>query len=88
MTVLFQLPESIEKQLREKLGDLNAVFKESALVELYRQRLLTQFELSTALGIERLEVDGVLKQHNVTEDLMSVEEFEAKMATVRKILGK
>ena len=87
-TVSFNLPESIEQQLRAKLGDLEAVAKEAALVEMYRQAQLTQFELATALGITRLEVDGVLKRHNVTEDLITPAEFHQQMAALNKLLGE
>ncbi|MFZ1006990.1 MAG: UPF0175 family protein [Candidatus Sulfotelmatobacter sp.] len=87
-TVSFQLPESIEQQLRAQLGDLDAVAKEAALVEMYRQGQLTQFQLATALGITRLQVDGVLKRHHVTEDLVTVEEHNAEMATLRKLMGE
>ncbi|HZZ27684.1 MAG TPA: UPF0175 family protein [Pirellulales bacterium] len=87
-TVSFNLPESIEQQLRAQLGDLSAAAKEAALVELYRQGQLTQHQVATALGITRLEVDGVLKRHNVTEDLITPAEFEAQMATLRKLLDK
>jgi len=87
-TVSFDLPEPIEKQLRAKLGDLDAAAKEALLVELYRQGQVTQHELATGLGIARLQVDGVLKRHNVTEDLMTVEEFREQQETLRKAMGQ
>jgi Uncharacterised protein family (UPF0175) len=86
-TVSFNLPEFIEKQLRAKFGDLDLAAKEAALVEMYRQGQLTQFELGTALGISRLEVDGVLQRHHVTEDLPTEEEHDAEMAHLRRLLG-
>ncbi len=87
-TVSFQLPESIGQQLRQELGDLDAAAKEAALVELYRQRNLSHHELAMALGLDRFETEGVLKRHNVTEDLLTLEEFDQQIAALRKLLGK
>jgi Uncharacterised protein family (UPF0175) len=86
-TVSFNLPEDIEKQLRTRFSDLDNAAKEAALVEMYRQGQLTQFELGVALGITRLEVDGVLKRHHVTEDLPTLEEYNEEMADLRKLLS-
>lgn len=75
MLVTFELPNNIERRLRQ-LGDLDQVAKEAALVELYRQEKLTHHELAQALGLSRIETDVLLKKHNVTEDLMTIEQFE------------
>jgi hypothetical protein len=88
MTISFELPESIEQYLRDLVGDLDAVAKEAALVELYRQSKLTHHQLATALGLERFETDGLLKRHGVTEDLITLEEFDEQVAGLRQRLGK
>jgi hypothetical protein len=77
MAVTFQLPADVEQRLRAETPDLDAEAKEAMLIELYRQDKLSHFELSQALGLDRFETDGVLKKHNVTEDLPTVEEYEA-----------
>ena len=87
-TVSFQLPDDLEKQLREELGDLDAAAKEAALVELYRQRQLSHAKLAEGLGISRYETDAVLKRHNVTEDLLTREEFDEQVGGLRKLLGQ
>ncbi len=84
MAITFELPTEVERQLRERLSDLDRVAKESALVELYRQEKLSHHELATALGLGRLELDGVLKDHGVTEDSMTVEEFDDQVASLRR----
>ncbi len=83
MAISFELPSEVERHLREELSDLEHVVKESALVELYRQGKLSHHELATALGLGRLELDGVLKEHGVTEDSMTVEEFDEQVASLR-----
>jgi predicted HTH domain antitoxin len=87
-TISFQLPDSIEKQLREEIGDLAAAAKEATLVELYRQGQLSHGRFAEALGISRYEADAVLKRHNVTEDLLTREEFDEQLASLRKLLGQ
>ena len=87
MTVSFQLPSTIEEQLRRELVDLDQVAKEAALVELYRQEKLTHHELATALGLGRLETEALLKRQRVTEDCMTLEEFGKQLTTLRKLTG-
>lgn len=77
MAVTVELPADMEQRLRQLSPDLDSEAKEAMLVELYRQDRISHYELSQALGLDRFETDGVLKQHNVTEDLPTVEEYEA-----------
>ena len=87
MTVSFQLPSTIEEQLRRQLVDLDQVAKEAALVELYRQEKLTHHELATALGLDRFETEALLQRYRVTEDCMTLEEFDKQSTTLRKLTG-
>lgn len=88
MAVSFELPTEIEEQLRQYFDNLDAVAKEAAMVELYRRGALTHYELGTALGLERFETDALLKRHNVSEDLVTPEEFAQEAAALRKVLGE
>ena len=88
MAITFTLPADIEQRLRDEFGDLNAAAKEAALVELYRQGKLSHGKLAESLGISRFETDGILKRHNVTEDLITPEEYNEQMAALRKIVGE
>jgi hypothetical protein len=83
MAVTFELPVEVEARLRAQSPNLDAEAKEAMLVELYRQDKLTHYELSLALGLDRFETDGVLKKHNVTEDLPSDEEYESALASLK-----
>ena len=87
MTISFELPAEIEQELRREFPNLEQLIKEAALVELYRQEQLTHHMLAKSLGISRFEADGVLKLHNVTEDLITLEEYDEQMAAMRKLLG-
>lgn len=88
MPVTFELANNIERSLRRRIGDLDQAAKEAALVELYRQDRLTHHELADALGLSRLETDELLKKHNVTEDLMTVEEFQRQADALCRELGR
>jgi predicted HTH domain antitoxin len=87
-TVSFQLPDDVEQQLRRQIGDLDAAAKEAALVELYRQGQLSHGKLAAGLGISRYEADAVLKRHDVTEDLLSREDFDQQVSGLRELLGR
>jgi predicted HTH domain antitoxin len=87
MAITFELPAMIEEGLRHRFGNLDEAAKEAALIELYRQRKISHYELSQALGIDRFETEDVLKKHNVTEDLPSLEDLKQDQQNLRRLLG-
>lgn len=88
MSITFDLPPELERDLRRQLGDIEQAAKEAALVELYRQLKLSHGQLANALGLSRDELNALLKKHNVTEDLITVDDFDEQMSSLRKLLGK
>ena len=84
MMITFEIPPDIEQRLRSAGADLNLTAKESLLVELYRQKQITHYQISQALGLSRYEVDGLLKQHDVPLDL-SIKEFHNQVASLREL---
>ncbi len=73
-TISCDLPDSVERHLATLSDNVDAAAKEAAVVELYRQRQLSHGALAECLGISRMEVDGLLEPHGVTEDLPTVAE--------------
>jgi predicted HTH domain antitoxin len=88
MAITFELPETVEQHLREEFADIERAAKEAALVELYRQEKLSHGELAQALGLSRYETDAVLKQHGVTDDVITPEELDAQVTSLREVLGR
>ncbi len=87
MAIHIELPPAIEQKLRALAGDPGAIGREAMLVELYRQGAVSHEESPEGLGISRLGVDAILRQHGVTEDLMTAEEHAAQVAGLRKRIG-
>lgn len=87
MSISFDLPAGVEEQLRRGHDNLNGLAKEAALIELYRQGRITQQQLGESLDKTRFEIDELLKQHNVTEDLVTAEEVAEQVVTLRRLLG-
>jgi hypothetical protein len=87
MNITFEIPTEIEEVLQSTGTDPGRAAKESLLVELYRQRRITHHQLGEALDLNRYEVDGVLKRHNVLLDL-SLEDFDAEAASLRAMERK
>jgi predicted HTH domain antitoxin len=83
VTIHFDIPADIERHLRSNGADPNESAKESLLVELYRQRKVTHHQIAQALALGRLEVDALLKRHDVPIDL-TIEQFEAEAARLRE----
>jgi predicted HTH domain antitoxin len=83
MTISFELPRNIEQELRTNGADLNREAKEAYVVELYRQHKISQHQLAEALGLSRVEADGVLKKHEVWLEL-TPEELAAQAASLRE----
>jgi predicted HTH domain antitoxin len=88
MAITIELPSAIEERLRADHGDLAAAGKEAMLVELYRQGKISHGELAEGLGLSRYDTDGVLRRHNVTEDLLSTAELVDQVAGLRKLVGQ
>jgi hypothetical protein len=88
MSVPIDLPADIEAYLRAQYADLESEAREAMLVELYRQDKISHHQLSQGLGLHRLETDGVLKKHNVTEDLPTLEEYEEDLRRAQELMGK
>jgi predicted HTH domain antitoxin len=81
MTISFDLPKSLEQQVRFDGVDLNSKARESLLVELYREHWISHRQLGEALGLEPYETDGVLKKHGVNLDV-PIEELHAEAASL------
>jgi len=88
MAITFELPALIEQHLRGEWADFDAVAKEAALVELYRQAQLTHHQLATALGLDRFAADELLSRHQVTEDLVSPDALGSQIAALRKLVDQ
>jgi predicted HTH domain antitoxin len=88
MTISFSLPESIENYLRCEFADVGEAIKEAAMVELYRQGTVSHGLFAEALGKSRFEADSILKRHNVTEDLMTSEEFANQLDVLQRKLAE
>ncbi len=86
MPIQIDLPSALEERLRAAVGDLAATGKEAMLVELYRQGQISHGELAECLGLSRCETDVVLKNHSVTEDLISSGELAEQTMGLRKIV--
>jgi predicted HTH domain antitoxin len=84
MTISFQLPPEIEEQIRTSEADINGEAREAYLVELYRQERISHHQLAEALGLNRIETDGVLKRHRVSPG-PTLEELRAEIGSLRDV---
>jgi predicted HTH domain antitoxin len=82
MTISFELPREIEEQIDLNGASLGREARELLLVELYREDRITHHQLSEALGLTRLETDGVLKRHKVSSG-PTLEELRAEIGSLR-----
>ena len=82
MTITFEIPSDIERELHSDGADLSRAAKEAFLVELYRQDKIAHHQLAEALGLDRYETDGVLKRHKVSPGVTS-EEMQSQAAALR-----
>jgi hypothetical protein len=87
MTISFDVPGDVEELFRRTGQNPAAGLKESALVDLYRQRKLTHHQLGEALGVARFETDAVLKRHLVPLG-MTVEELTREVEGLRADLAR
>jgi predicted HTH domain antitoxin len=84
MTIHFEIPNDIERELASNGADPNREAREAFLVELYRQDRITHHQLAEALGLSRLETEGVLKRHKISSGV-TANEMRAQAAALRDV---
>lgn len=82
LTIRFELPEDIVRQLGTAGIDPHQEAREAYLVELYRSERITHAQLAEALGLGRYETDGLLKRHGVGLEI-GVDELRAASGLLR-----
>jgi hypothetical protein len=84
MSISFEIPQDIEQQLRTEGTDLSRNAKEVFLVGLYRERRISQAQLSKALDLDRFETDALLKRYGVEYGL-TLAEFRQEVDSLREL---
>ena len=74
-------------QLRSAGIDLNQVAKESLLVESFRRGFVTHAQLARALGLDRFEMDALLKRHQVSEHSLNHSDVDADVQSINDLIG-
>ncbi len=77
MSVSFELPQDIERELRTSGVDPNREARELYLVELYRQDRISHAQLQEALDVSFHEAERLIKEQRAGHDI-PFEEFEAE----------
>ena len=85
MTVTFELPSDLERDLRQDFQDVDAAAKEVFLVDLYRRGKLSHVALCQALGLDRMETEDLLHRHGVVEDLGTIEDYLKDVRTLEQL---
>jgi len=88
MSISVNLPPELEQRLRAQSSNFDAEVKEAMLVALYRQDVISRYELASSLGLSRFETDALLKRHNVTEDLPTPEELADDLRQAQTLVAK
>lgn len=87
LTVTLTLPPELAERLRQESPNLDAEVTEAYALELFRQGKLSHYELSQALGLDRVETDAYLKRHNVYEGSLTSEDLELQREILDRVLG-
>jgi predicted HTH domain antitoxin len=87
MAVTIQFPVDVEQRLRAETPDLDAQAKEAVALDLFRKGKISHFELSQLLGFDRVQTDAYLKQHNVFEGSLTMEDLNEQAKTLERVLG-
>lgn len=84
MSISFDVPSDLERQLRAAGVDLDREAKEGFLVALYRRGRISQARLSSILDLDRFETDELLKRHGI-EYGQTLDEFMREAEILRGI---
>ncbi len=86
MQLTLEIPDDVAERLRAEGGDLSRRVLEVFALKEYRSGNLSRPEMRKLLGFEsRFELDDFLKLHHVTEDLLTVEDFESQLEGLRRL---
>jgi hypothetical protein len=88
LNVTLDLPPDLEEKLRRQAVNLNADVTEAYALELLRRGILSHYELSRVLGLDRFETDAYLKRHNIFEGSLTMADLETDRQTLDRIMGK
>ena len=82
--VRFTLPEWVAREAGLDGVSLDEAAREAFLVNLYREDHLTHHQLGEALGLSRLETDGLLKRHRVSSG-PTLEQLRDEIGSLREV---
>lgn len=78
-----EIPDDIATRLAEA-GDLSRRTLESFALEEFRAGRITEPELGRMLDLARLQIDGFLKRHGISDD-NTMEDFERERAALKSL---
>lgn len=89
MAVTVELPEPVERELKERwdAAELSRKTLEALLIEAYREGLISRGKIGELLGMGFHEREAFLKERDVPYNY-GVEEFEQDLRTMGELAGK
>lgn len=88
LTITLNLPDDLEKQLRQSGRDLDGEVREAFALEMYREGRLTHADLSRMLGLDRFQTNALLNQRGIYEQSLTMADLEADRATLDHLFGR
>ena len=87
MEVSFSIPDELAAHLGgESVHDqLERHALEAFALEEYKADRISKVQLRRMLGLERIELDGFLKAHDVHHDLLTFEEINQQVAVLERL---
>ena len=86
LTVTLDLPPDLAERLRRQSADLDGDVKEAYVLELFRRRQLSHYELSRVLDLDRQQTDAWLKRHNAYEGSLTLADLEHDRQTLDRVM--
>jgi hypothetical protein len=87
MSITFELPQQIERDLIEQYGDLSSAAKEAMLLEMYRRGVLSHRQLADCLGLDRASTNTLLKHRGIWTASPSLADLQSDSETLERVLG-
>lgn len=87
MEVSFTIPDELAAHLGGESvhGQLERRALEAFALEEYKADRISKVQLRKMLGLERIELDGFLKAHDVYHDLLTPEEIDQQAAALKRL---
>jgi len=88
MSITLELPDHVERRLRESSHDLERDVLQAVAINLFRASKISTYEFGQMLGFDRWESEQFLAERGILEQTLTLEDLEDDYRTMQSLRRK